>query len=65
MVSGAKYVVPVSNQTSRCHREPSVNPMLGIADSEGHVTLHEYDLESVSDAITSLKRSLTMGTETP
>ncbi|KAI8995633.1 WD-40 repeat-containing protein [Trametes punicea] len=28
-----------------CHRAPSASPVLGIADSEGHVTLHELRID--------------------
>ncbi|RPD82546.1 WD-40 repeat-containing protein [Lentinus tigrinus ALCF2SS1-7] len=29
-----------------CHRDASASPLLGIADSEGHITLHELDSET-------------------
>ncbi|KAI0361613.1 WD-40 repeat-containing protein [Trametes cingulata] len=28
-----------------CHRTPAATPLLGIADSEGHITLHELDTD--------------------
>lgn len=31
----------------RCHRDMSVTPLLGIADSEGGLSLQELDVENV------------------
>lgn len=33
---------------SRCHRQDAGNPTLAIADSEGNVTLHEWNTQEVN-----------------
>ncbi|KDQ63752.1 hypothetical protein JAAARDRAFT_29786 [Jaapia argillacea MUCL 33604] len=37
-----EFSLPAILDMKWCHRSPSANPLLGIADSEGKVTLHEW-----------------------
>lgn len=34
--------------SSRCHRNTAVSPVLGVADSEGGISLQELDIEKVN-----------------
>jgi hypothetical protein len=48
------HLSPTGLTACRCHRSPSTAAVLGIADSEGNIALHEWQVEQVEARLESL-----------